>query len=118
MFVETNKLGSRQKKIIWRGYGLYEVIRKQYIAIIHRNNNSTHSSEHNSALESTSDKENKNYLQLSCKRQKLTKSSKKTVPFVLHHKNANFTLDRQEVTGLHIAKHVPCKKYRKNSKCD
>ncbi len=84
-----------------------------------RNNNSTHGSENSTDLGATSDKYIKNYLQLSHKRQKLTESSKKTVPFVLHHKKANVIPDRQTVTGLHLAKHLPCVKYKKNiQKCD
>ncbi len=76
----------------------------------------TNSNENNSDLEGTSDKENDNYLKLSCKRQKLSESNKKRGPLEIHHENANVTPNRQVITGLNVAKNVPYEKYKNNNK--
>ncbi len=58
-------------------------------------------------------------MKLSCKRQKLTESSKKRGPLELHHENTNVTHDRPEVMDLQVAKRVPCEKCKNNiQKCD
>ncbi len=119
MIADTNNLASQQKKTTCREHRLYESIQKHYIAIIDGNNKSTHSNVNSSDLEGMSDRENNDYLKLSCKMQKLTESSKKRGPLELHHENANVTPNRQELTDLGDTKHVPCAKYKNNNqKCD